>query len=176
MKPNKKVTKRIRSRKQSRSRSKRAGAQALIGSAWAPAANNSYRALTAPSATANHFRLSPSGGGFQPPVSEMRGPGMGDINPVVSPVRMSGGGFRRSTRAKKGGYIFGAFPEMAGTVLNNMFTGAQNIWKGIQGLPPLHSASPWIQPELVKPVNAPLITPIDVTKLQQIAARRVASV
>lgn len=180
MKPNKQVTKRIRSRsrKQSgsrkQSRSKRAGA-----AAWAPAANNSYRALTAPSATAKYFGLSPTGvpaGGFQPPVPEMRGPGMGDINPIHPPMRMRGGLRRSNKRAKKGGYILGALPEMAGTMWNNAVIGIQNVLKGIQGLPPLHSASPWIQPELVKPVNAPLIKPFDVTKLQQTAAQRVANV
>ena len=176
MKP-KGVTKciRYRSRKQSgsrkQSRSKRAGA-----SAWAPAANNSYRALTAPSATAKYFGLSPTGGGFQPPVPEMRGPGMGDINLIHHPIQMKGGLRRSNKRAKKGGYILGAFPKIAGTMWNNAVIGVQNVWKGIQGTQQLPSASPWNQPELVKPVNVPLLKPFDINQLQQTANARVANV
>ena len=160
-----------RSKSKSRSRSRRGGAQVFVGSPWAPAANNTYAALTAPSAIGNHFKLSPHGvpsGGGQPPVPAMSGPGAGQFNKIWPPVGFKGGGFgrRRSTsggsnrsrsRSKKGGGLF----QLAQTAWDNATIGVRNLVNGYNGTSQLHSASPWIQPELTKPPNIPLAKPIN---------------
>jgi hypothetical protein len=93
-------------RSKSKSRSRRGGAQVFGGgSSWAPAANNTYAALTKPSAIGNHFKLSPHGvpsGGVQPPVPAMSGPGAGQFNKIWPPVGFKGGGFgrKRSTSGR----------------------------------------------------------------------------
>ena len=163
-------------RSKSKSRSRRGGAQVFVGSSWAPAASNTYAALTKPSAIGNHFKLSPhgvTGGGVQPPVPAMSGPGAGQFNKIWPPVGFKGGGFgrRRSTsgrstsrgsnrsrsRSKKGGGLF----QLAQTAWDNTTIGVRNLVNGYNGTSQLHSASPWIQPALTKPPNIPLAKPIN---------------
>ena len=173
-------------RSKSKSRSRRGGAQVFGGgSSWAPAANNTYAALTKPSAIGNHFKLSPHGvpsGGVQPPVPAMSGPGAGQFNKIWPPVGFKGGGFgrkrstsgrsnrKRSTsgrsnrsrsRSKKGGGLF----QFAQTAWDNATIGVRNLVNGYNGTSQLHSASPWIQPALTKPPNIPLAKPINLPKL-----------
>ena len=163
-----------KSRSRSRSRSRRGGAPVFVGSSWAPAASNMHRDLTAPSAIGNHFKLSPhgvTGGGVQPPVPAMSGPGAGQFNKIWPPVGFKGGGFRRRqstsrrsnrSRSKKGGGFF----QLAQTAWDNATIGVRNLVNGYNGTSQLHSASPWIQPALTKPPNIPLAKKIDLPALK----------
>jgi len=153
-----------RSKSKSRSRSRRGGAQVFVGSPWAPAASNMHRDLTAPSAIGNHFKLSPhgvTGGGGQPPVPAMSGPGAGQFNKIWPPLGFKGGSKQRRSRSKnrKGGGLF----QLAQTAWDNATIGVRNLVNGYNGTSQLHSASPWIQPELTKPPNIPLAKPIKLT-------------
>ena len=157
------TNRRSKSKSRSRSRSRRGGAQVFGGgSSWAPAANNTYAALTKPSAIGNHFKLSPhgvTGGGVQPPVPAMSGPGAGQFNQLSPPVGFKGGSKqrRRRSRSKKGGGLF----QLAQTAWDNATIGVRNLVNGYNGTSQLHSASPWIQPALTKPPNIPLAKPIN---------------
>ena len=153
-------------RSKSKSRSRRGGAQVFGGgSSWAPAANNTYAALTKPSAIGNHFKLSPhgvTGGGVQPPVPAMSGPGAGQFNKIWPPVGFKGGSKQRRSRSKKGGGFF----QLAQTAWDNATIGVRNLVNGYNGTSQLHSASPWIQPALTKPPNIPLAKKIDLPALK----------
>ena len=152
-----------RSKSKSRSRTRRGGAQVFVGSSWAPAASNMHRDLTAPSAIGNHFKLSPhgvTGGGVQPPVPAMSGPGAGQFNKIWPPLGFKGGSKQRSCRRsknRKGGGLF----QLAQTAWDNATIGVKNLVNGYNGTSQLQSASPWIQPELTKPPNIPLAKPIN---------------
>jgi len=125
----------------------------FVGPAWSPAANNTHAALTAPSARANHFAVSHNGiqaGGIDPARPEMWGPGINDIN-VLPPLQK--GGRRNLKRSKQGGYVFGGFPQVASTALQNALNGIKNIWHGYNGQPQLPSASGWHQPYLLQQAN-----------------------
>lgn len=167
-----------KSRSRSRSRSRRGGAQVFVGSPWAPAVSNMHRDLTAPSAVGNHFKQSPYGvpsGGSQLPIPEMNGPGLGQVNALVP---FKGGklrrGFKRSNkRGIRGGGL--GFLELAENTWDNATIGIQNIVNGYKGTPQLPSASPWVQPELTKPPNIPLSSPIDLNAFKHTAAQRVAT-
>ena len=172
-----------KSRSRSRSRSRRGGAQPFVGSSWAPANTNMHQDLTSPSAIGNYFKPSPygvPGGGLQPPVPEMNGPGIRQINtlaPLRGGVKRSRVGVKRSNaRRKRGGYSLGGLPQLAGTAWDNATIGIQNVVKGFNGVSQLPSASPWIQPELTKPPNIPISPPIDLTQFRQTAAQRAANV
>ena len=142
------------SKKRSGKRSGKRGGRmpvTFVGSAWSPAANNTYAALT--SAKANHFAVSNNGiqaGGIDPARPEMWGPGINDIN-VLPPLQK--GGRRNLKRSKKGGYVFGGFPQVASTALQNALTGIKNMWHGYNGQPQLPSASGWYQPYLLQQAN-----------------------
>ena len=154
-----------KSRSRSRSRSRRGGAPVFVGSSWAPAASNMHRDLTAPSAIGNHFKLSPhgvTGGGVQPPVPAMSGPGAGQFNKIWPPVGFKGGSKPRRSRSKKGGGFF----QLAQTAWDNATIGVRNLVNGYNGTSQLHSASPWIQPALTKPPNIPLAKKIDLPALK----------
>jgi len=125
----------------------------FVGPAWSPAANNTHAALTAPSARANHFAVSHNGiqaGGIDPARPEMWGPGINDIS-VLPPLQK--GGRRNLKRSKQGGYVFGGFPQVASTALQNALNGIKNIWHGYNGQPQLPSASGWHQPYLLQQAN-----------------------
>jgi len=166
------TNRRSKSKSRSRSRSRRGGAPVFVGSSWAPAASNMHRDLTAPSAIGNHFKLSPhgvTGGGVQPPVPAMSGPGAGQFNKIWPPVGFKGGSKqmrRRSrsnrSRSKKGGGLF----QLAQTAWDNATIGVRNLVNGYNGTSQLHSASPWIQPALTKPPNIPLAKKIDLPNLK----------
>ena len=144
------------SKKRSGKRSGKRGGRmpvTFVGPAWSPAANNTYAALTDPSARANHFAVSNNGiqaGGIDPARPEMWGPGINDIN-VLPPLQK--GGRRNLKRSKKGGYVFGGFPQVASTALQNALTGIKNMWHGYNGQPQLPSASGWDQPYLLQQAN-----------------------
>ena len=161
------VTKRrLHSRSRSRSSKKRTrkGGRTFVGPAWSPPANNTHAALTALPARANHFAVSNKGilvGGVDPAVPEMWGPGINDRN-TLPPLQKGGmrnikqsssSGLRRG-RSKKGGYVFGGFPQVMTTAWQNALIGVKNVWHGFNGQPQLPSASGWNQPYLLQRANA----------------------
>ena len=179
-----------RTQRRSKCKSKRGGAPVFVGSSWAPANSNMHRDLTSPSAIGNYFKPSPygvPGGGFQPPVPEMN-----DLNQINKLPSLRGGlkrsnskrsTYKRSTykrsgskRGKRGGYMLGGLPQLGETAWNNAIVGIKNVVNGFNGTSQLTSASPWIQPELIKPPNIPLAKPIDIGSLKTAAAQRVANV
>lgn len=187
------VTKR-RSHSRPRSSKKRSGKRGgrtltFVGPAWSPPANNTHAALTALPARANHFAVSNKGilvGGVDPAVPEMWGPGINDTN-MLPPLkggrnlkrssssssglkRSSSSGLRRSrSRSKKGGYVFGGFPQVATTAWQNAVTGIKNIWYGYNGQPMLPSASAWNQPYLLQHANTPANTQVPSSAMKQLA-------
>lgn len=149
------------SKSRSRSRSIMGGA-ALVGSSWSPATNNTYRALTAPSARGNHFQLSKHGGvvgGIQPAVPEMNGPAIWQQN------RLMTGGARR----KRGGELFAGFPSIIANGWDNAKNGIFNLAKGFNGLEQLPPATPWDQPNLHTEYKGQF-KPIDTTTLARLRA------
>lgn len=151
------VTKRrLHSRSRSRSSKKRTrkGGRTFVGPAWSPPANNTHAALTALPARANHFAVSNKGilvGGVDPAVPEMWGPGINDRN-TLPPLK--GGRNLKQSRSKKGGYVFGGFPQVMTTAWQNALIGVKNVWHGFNGQPQLPSASGWNQPYLLQRANA----------------------
>ena len=110
----------------------------------------------------NHFKLSPNGvvvGGIQPAIPEGSG---WDHNtglyPPLSQKALSSGGSKRSRRStslshkkgrsKRGGLTLGGFPNDIQIALANAKIYLENGYRGIMGLNPLVSASPWVQPGL----------------------------
>lgn len=150
------------------------GRQTLVGGSWLPPANNTYAQMTSSGARSNHFSLSRYGGmvgGIDPANQGNYGPGLGQINPRVPPLRMGalglkGGKRRRQTlkqnnkRGKKGGGFleFGGFPSLVETAWNNMTIGARNVLNAYNGEGLMPPASGWKQPELEKIHTYPLNT------------------
>ncbi len=175
-----------RARLQSRSRlhktsSKRSGKRGgrmpmtFVGPAWSPAANNTTAALTALPARANHFAVSKNGilvGGVDPAVSEMWGPGINDRN-TLPPLQKGGRrNLKRSNglrRSKKGGFVFGGFPQVATTAWQNAVIGVKNLWHGYNGEPQLPSASGWNQQYLLQRANNANYNPNPSGALKQLA-------
>ena len=184
------VTKR-RSHSRPRSSKKRSGKRGgrtltFVGPAWSPPANNTHAALTALPARANHFAVSNKGilvGGVHPAVPEMWGPGINDTN-MLPPLkggrnlkrkssnnlkRSSNNLKRSSSRSKKGGYVFGGFPQVATTAWQNAVIGVKNMWHGFNGQPMLPSASAWNQPYLLQHTNTPANTQNPSSAMKQLA-------
>ena len=177
------VTKR-RSHSRPRSSKKRSGKRGgrtltFVGPAWSPPANNTHAALTALPARANHFAVSNKGilvGGVHPAVPEMWGPGINDTN-MLPPLkggrnlkRKSSNNLKRSrSRSKKGGYVFGGFPQVATTAWQNAVIGVKNMWHGFNGQPMLPSASAWNQPYLLQHTNTPANTQNPSSAMKQLA-------
>ena len=191
------VTKR-RSHSRPRSSKKRSGKRGgrtltFVGPAWSPPANNTHAALTALPARANHFAVSNKGilvGGVHPAVPEMWGPGINDTNMLPplkggrnlkrssSGLKRSSSGLKRSSsnnlkrsrsRSKKGGYVFGGFPQVATTAWQNALIGVKNMWHGFNGQPMLPSASAWNQPYLLQHANTPANTQNPSSAMKQLA-------
>jgi hypothetical protein len=153
-----------------------------VGSAWNGSGNGG-----------NHFALSKAGvpSGNPMPVPAFWGPGMSQANrlmPPLSPKALSmGGGSRsnrtrkanhkhnRSSRSKRGGFVFGGFPQELKIGWDNLKIGAQNVYRGFMGTTQLDSASPWHQHKLLHPVQ-PVKTPIDITAIRNAAQARVAKI
>jgi len=189
------VTKRRRSHS-SKKRSRKGG-RTFVGPAWSPAANNTHAALTALPARANHFAVSNNGilvGGVHQAVPEMWGPGITNRNTLPplqkggkinlkrsssglkrssSGLKRSSSGLKRSSlkrsRSKKGGYVFGGFPQVATTAWQNALIGVKNMWHGFNGQPQLPSASAWNQPYLLQRANNPANTQNPSSAMKQLA-------
>ena len=168
----------MKTRRNNRSRNKKGGfggwwRQTHVGHPWT--AQNG----------GNHFALSKSGVPAEPiPVPEFWGPAMEDANRLVPTLKADalsmGGGSRRikrskgrsktsKGRSKRGGFVFGGFPQDIKIGWDNLKIGTQNMYRGLMGTNQLNSASPWNQPAL----NAKL--PDLPPKLIDIAAIRAAA-
>jgi hypothetical protein len=136
----------------------------------------------------NHFALSSKGvpAGDPIPVSEFWGPRMQDANRLVPTLKInalskSGGGSRRSrskrnSRSKRGGFVFGGFPQDIQTGWDNLKIGAQNMYHGFMGNNQLNSASPWNQPALNKNALPAPQKLIDIEAIRAAASARVAKI
>ena len=147
----------------------------------------------------NHFASSSKGvpAGYPIPVPEFWGPGMLNANRLVPTLNANalskGGGSRRgsrskrggskrgdhkksSSRSKRGGFVFGGFPQDIQTGWDNLKIGAQNMYRGFMGTNQLNSASPWNQPAFNK--NAPPVPQklIDIAGIRAAASARVAKI
>jgi hypothetical protein len=147
----------------------------------------------------NHFALSSKGvpAGHPIPVPEFWGPSMYNANrlvPALKPDALSkGGGSKRSdhkkrssrskrsdhktrSRSKRGGFVFGGFPQDIQTGWDNLKIGAQNMYRGFMGTNQLNSASPWNQPAFN--TNAPPAPQklIDIAAIRAAANARVAKI
>ena len=157
----------------------RKGGRTFVGPAWSPAANNTHAALTALPARANHFAVNHNGilvGGVDPAVPEMWGPGINDRN-TLPPLKGGRGNLKRlkrssslkRSRIKKGGYVFGGFPQVMTTAWQNALIGVKNIWHGYNGQPQMPSASGWNQPYLLQRANNPTDTQNPSSAMKQLA-------
>jgi hypothetical protein len=140
----------------------------------------------------NHFALSRTGvpSGNPIPVPAFWGPGMHQANrlvPHLSPKALSmGGGSKRTrrtnnnkhnnrSRSKRGGFVFGGFPQDLKIGWDNLKIGVQNVYRGFMGTNQLNSASPWNQPALKDHVQPPVKT-VDITAIRNAAQARVAKI
>jgi hypothetical protein len=128
----------------------------------------------------NHFALSKTGipSGKPMPVPAFWGPGMHQANrlvPHLSQNALSMGGSKRK-RSKKGGFVFGGFPQNLSIGFDNLKMGAQNAYHGLMGTNQLDSASPWNQPALNVNVNSTVQTPQDLTAIRAAAHARVSNI
>ena len=167
-----------RSHSRPRSSKKRSGKRGgrtltFVGPAWSP---NTH--------AANHFAVSNKGilvGGVNPAVPEMWGPGINNRN-TLPPLQKGGRNLKRSSsglkrsssglkrsRSKKGGYVFGGFPQVATTAWQNALIGVKNVWHGFNGQPQLPSASAWNQPYLLQRANNPANTQNPSSAMKQLA-------
>jgi len=142
-----------------------------VGSAW-NGANGS-----------NHFALSKAGvpSGHPIPVPAFQGPGMHQANrlvPHLAPkaLSMGGGGSKRNKRSKKGGFVFGGFPQNLKLGWDNLKIGAQNVYRGFMGNNQLDSASPWNQPALNAKPHQPVQHPQNIAAIRNAANARVAKI
>lgn len=137
----------------------------------------------------NHFALSKSGvpAGQPIPVPEFWGPGMNQANrlvPTLNADALSKGGGSKSgrskrnhkSRSKRGGFVFGGFPQDIKIGWDNLKIGAQNAYRGLMGTNQLNSASPWNQPALN--AKLPDLPPkiIDIAAIRAAANARVAKI
>jgi hypothetical protein len=114
-------------------------------------------------------------GGVNPAVPEMWGPGITNRN-TLPPLQKGGkrnlkrssSGLKRS-RSKKGGYVFGGFPQVITSALHNAVIGVKNVWHGFNGQPQLPSASAWNQPYLLQRANNPTNTQNPSNAMKQLA-------
>jgi hypothetical protein len=142
----------------------------------------------------NHFALSKAGvpSGSPIPVPAFWGPGMHQANrlvPHLSPKALSmGGGGSKSkrtrkmtnhkhnrSRSKRGGFVFGGFPQDLKIGWDNLKIGAQNMYRGFMGNTQLDSASPWHQHKLLHTVQPP-VKPVDINAIRNAAQARVAKI
>ena len=125
------------------------------------------------------------------PVPAFWGPGMHQANQLVPELPMvalgsgqTGGRVKRSGhkrsanngRSKRGGFVFGGFPQNIMTGWDNVKIGAQNFYRGFMGTPQLNSASPWDQPALSAGAQQTVQRPPDLTAIRAAAHARVANI
>ena len=131
----------------------------------------------------NHFALRKAGvpSGHPMSVSAFGGPGMHQANqlvPHLAPHALSKGGSKRANkgRSKRGGFVFGGFPQNLGFGWDNLKIGAQNAYRGFMGTNQLNSASPWDQPTLSAGAQQTVQRPPDLSAIRAAAHARVANI
>jgi hypothetical protein len=139
----------------------------------------------------NHFALSNAGvpSGKPMPVPAFWGPGMQQANRLVPKLPIgalgsgqTGGRVKRHKRSghkgrsKRGGFVFGGFPQNIMTGVDNMKIAAQNIYRGFMGTNQLNSASPWEQPALSAGAQQTIKAPQDLSAIRAAAHARVAKI
>ena len=122
------------------------------------------------------------------PVSEFIGPVQ--ATPLSPPLRAcalsKGGGHKRKrsvnlkhssrSRSKRGGFVFGGFPQDMKIGWDNLKIGAQNLYRGFMGNNQLTSASPWNQPALNSKMGHSMYKPTDMSKLIAAADKTVNAI
>jgi hypothetical protein len=78
--------------------------------------------------------------------------------------------------SKRGGFVFGGFPQDIKMGWDNLKIGAQNMYRGFMGNNQLASASPWHQPALNATTHQTVQTPQDLTAIRAAANARVAKI
>ena len=144
-----------------------------VGGAWNGANGGNYIALGKAGVPSGH-PIS---------VSAFWGPGMHQANrlvPHLAPKALStGGGSNKrpqthKSRSKRGGFVFGGFPQNLKIGWDNLKIDAQNVYRGFMGTNQLNSASPWIQS---MHANAnPRVPPPDIAAIRAAAQARVAKI
>ena len=141
----------------------------------------------------NHFALSSKGvpAGDPIPVPEFYGPGMHQANQLVPTLKINAlsnsksGGSKtrkfnskrnRKGRSRRGGFVFGGFPQDIKIGWDNLKIGTQNMYHGFMGNNQLKSPSPWNQPAMN--ANFPPTPPklIDIAAIRAAANARVAKI
>jgi hypothetical protein len=133
------------------------------------------------------------------PVSELTGPVQATpLSPPLSACALSkGGGHKRKrsvnlkhggsnhisrsrsrsrSRSKRGGFVFGGFPQDMKIGWDNLKIGAQNMYRGFMGNNQLTSASPWNQPALNAKMGHSMYTSTDISKLIAAANKTVDTI
>ena len=171
-----------RRNKHSRSRSSKKGGwggwsrTTAVGPAWNGGNGSNFFAPSKFGITANPV-----------PVSEFRGPVQ--ATPLSPPLRASalsksggGGGSKtrnnrsRKGRSKRGGFVFGGFPQDMQIGWDNLKIGAQNMYRGFMGNNQLTSASPWNQPALNAKMGPSMPNFTDTNRLVANATRAVNNI
>ena len=139
----------------------------------------------------NHFVLSSKGvpAGDPIPVPEFYGPSMHQANRLVPTLKINAlsksGGSKtrkfnskrnRKGRSRRGGFVFGGFPQDIKIGWDNLKIGAQNMYRGYMGNNQLESASPWHQSALNRQLPPPPPKPIDIAAIRAAANARVAKI
>ena len=121
----------------------------------------------------NHFALSNTGvpSGNPIPVPAFWGPGMHQANRLVPHLALSKGGSKR--RSKRGGFVFGGFPQNIMNGVDTVKIGLQNFYRGLNGTNQLNSASPWNQPALNATAHQTVQRPPDLTAIRAAANEHV---
>ena len=103
--------------------------------------------------------------------------------PHLAPNALSKGGSKRANkhsankgRSKRGGFVFGGFPQNIGIGWDNLKIGAQNAYRGFMGTNQLNLASPWNQPALSAGAQQTVQRPPDLSAIRAAAHARVANI
>ena len=80
------------------------------------------------------------------------------------------------SRSKRGGFVFGGFPQDMKIGWDNLKIGAQNLYRGFMGNNQLTSASPWNQPALNAKMGHSMYKPTDMSKLIAAADKTVNAI
>lgn len=83
---------------------------------------------------------------------------------------------RSSSRSKRGGFVFGGFPQDMKIGWDNLKIGVQNMYRGFMGNNQLTSASPWNQPALNAKMGTSFQKLPDISKLIRTADNAVKAI
>jgi hypothetical protein len=101
---------------------------------------------------------------------------MGALGSGQTGGRVKRSGHKRSAnkgRSKRGGFVFGGFPQNIMTGVDTVKIGLQNFYRGLNGTNQLNSASPWNQPALNATAHQIVQLPPDLTAIRAAANARV---